>query len=220
MGATRRTGAVTVKPPVLVSGSGATAASGLANPNTLAVNQPAGIANGDLLVAVVYAGATGVTFGAPSGWAQQGATQNTANGSLAVYTHTVASDVGTYNFTENSTGFWTVGINAFRGTSGIDGAPVFQNGLGTTITNPSATASQKNDAWLVAWGVNASNYSYFINPNTPVGATWAPGAASGTPGPDVASWSTIVSAGPTGTSTNGPNTSEKWSAVSLLVKGK
>lgn len=132
--------------PVFRSASYARAASG----TTLTGTIPAGLVNGDLMVAFVGLRPTRSVVTPPTGWTLR--SSSTGAGSepgIACYTKVAASESGSYVWTTSATDVATVSISAYSGAVvgavSTVGVAFSNNPTVTTVTSPSA-----NSVWVAA----------------------------------------------------------------------
>jgi hypothetical protein len=119
---------------------------------TLSISKPAGVVEGNVMVAAVTAAGTG-TVTAPSGWtAIKSLTQGTALRQASYYKVAGASEATSYSWSLGSNRSASGGIAAYSGvnqTVPID-ASASGGGESGNATAPSATASAANDLGIAA----------------------------------------------------------------------
>ncbi len=145
---------------------------GTGSSSSLTVNVPSGTANNDVMVAAIGVQAgigSNASITAPSGWTQQGTTQQT-NGviSLAVFTRVASSEPASYTWTfgGGSTGSSGI-ILSYTGvstSSPLDGSAAFSKDTSgsTAHTGPSYTPGSSNTA-VVAGCAEASTGTWTVS---------------------------------------------------------
>jgi hypothetical protein len=145
-----------------VNAPAVTAAATLSTTQTI----PAGVVNGDYLLAFVNFGLD--TLGAaPGGWTllQTGAT------GFRVYGKVAASEPATYTWTKTGTTYkWRVTTCAYSGCSGVDVSASLTSFSSTTLTWPTVTTAVANTLAVFAWGNGIVNPETSTDPS-PTGAT-------------------------------------------------
>jgi hypothetical protein len=103
----------------------------------LSVSVPAGVANGDVLIACVYKALDDVhTLTAPGGWTQIGSNANaSANIQSSVWRRTASSEPASYTWNISASGIWGVTQVAFRGVDTVAPVNTSASANGTT-TDP------------------------------------------------------------------------------------
>lgn len=137
-------------PPAPPPGTSPSFVSASAISNTATVNVPAGIANGDLLLAFVT-NISAANMSTPSGWTRQGAIFNWASygyASALYYRVASSSEPANYTFGSNI----SVGaMVAYRDASSIDVAGAYQDASGTTMTFTGITSSPGSMLLAFIW---------------------------------------------------------------------
>ena len=170
MSFTRRSGAAVLAPTYLASGnnygkSGVVAASGppvfsaattnvpLGPVASVALNVPAGVQNGYLLVAGIfdYTGSSTPTINTPTGWTKLTAASSTGTvHAFSVFWRTALSEPASYTWTGTS-GDWAGAMVSY--TSGApDGSSAFTTNGGQTWTTPAFTAGNAGDTVILLSG--------------------------------------------------------------------
>lgn len=166
---------------------GATASSGTTT--TRAGTVPAGTQAGDVMVAFVgnYYNISSPTITPPSGWTQQGATQNpgSTNRTVAMYTRVAgASEPASYTWTFSGATINSVTIISLRHVSNstpVNTAATFNVAAGTAVTNVSMsmTPSSPNCAVVSCVWVSGAEGSFSLSAAFTSGATVLTNAAAG-----------------------------------------
>ena len=204
---TRLAGALSVKSRPTFVGVSQTD-SGSSNATTLTLNVPAGVQNGDLLIAAVFGG-----NGLVGDWAQTSWTwaveQNDAAPNLGIAYRTASSEPASYSFTTTSSRRLGGMIMAFRGAS-WDVAGTLAT---ATYTASAITVSQANSILIGAWGVDDANVTW----TAPSGMTEISKYAGGNRA-NFAAYREDVNAGSTGTRTASTASGSARSCVLFSIK--
>lgn len=125
------TGAVTAG--AVTSASGATAAT------SVTVTRPAGLAEGDVLIAQITADSAPTISAAPAGWSTVVAPLSTYGARVFVYYKVVgtATEPASYTWTLSSAQKWNAAISSY---SGVDGADPFDGAASTSVSNTSRSS--------------------------------------------------------------------------------
>ena len=196
--------------------------AGTASVGNITVTAPAGVADGDFLVAIAWSDDGLVQVTAPAGWAAAAPVQSVSGvGVGKVWTKTAASEPGSEVWTGGGNSTSIVFVMAFTGASGIDVGPTFANGTtaSTTRTAPTISPIGADSILVVSFAslVNNAGADAYTTPTNmterhDVGDAASPyySAALDT--------QVLVAAGATGTRVSTATRSAKWQAVSLAVK--
>lgn len=179
------------------------AAANVSGSTTIVVNKPAGVQDGDLMIAVMVTPSFPTTAG-PAGWSKV-LTQGT-NPGMDAFTKTAASEPSDYTFTLSAAANPAIQILAFRNAAfDVVGSLDTITGTGD-ITIPAITS----DGGLVIAAVGGWSASSGSTTSTPSGMTLIhTETKAGSPYTKLATFLQKVSAGSTGTriSTIGVNNS-------------
>ena len=123
--------------------------SAFAQATSVVVTKPAGVVNGDVLVAVALSDGAAVT--PPAGWSGI-----TGGGALNMYYKTAASEPANYTWTTSANNIISAIISAYSGATGVvDKSNVTGSGSSTTPTAVAITTTNNNEmiVWAAANGV-------------------------------------------------------------------
>lgn len=151
---TRLAGALSVKSRPTFVGVSQTDSSA-SNISSLTLNVPSGVQNGDLLIAVVFAGNNAVDDWAQTSWTWA-IEQNNAVPNLGIAYRTASSEPASYSFTTTQATRLGGMIMAFRGAAWDVTGTIAT----ATYTASSITVSQANSILIGAWGVDAANVTW------------------------------------------------------------
>jgi hypothetical protein len=206
-------------PAALVT-AGAASANATNNSTSLVLNKPAGVAQGDLMVAVI--GATGIPFGTwPPGWNLVTVLFSPSGLLLGAVFDKVAtaSEPASYSFSALIAQPATGGIQAYSNvdpSSPFDGVDSAVGASGNAV-GPSVTTTQSYDRVVQAAIFGGSGTNSWV-PSTPAGSTQRLRANSNS-NVSVLSDSAQAVPGPTGTFTVVPNgTDSGWVAHTLALR--
>lgn len=87
--------------------------------NPLTISKPAGVVDGDFLLAYVFNSNQTHTVTPPSGWTLEFSDVSTANG-IRIYSKTASSEPSTYSWTWSSNARSAVSLIAYRGVTAVD----------------------------------------------------------------------------------------------------
>jgi PKD repeat protein len=206
---TRTARPATAAPAITVVGAASTAGNRTSHTTTI----PAGVQQGDLMLAFFVANTTTPTYTAPAGWTE---IENTAAGTKAVgrlYRRiATASDAGSpVTVTSSAFAKSVLSVVAYRGTDPslpiADSAVEVQTSSGADHVTPSVNAPDAQ-GWLVSYWADKSNgtTSWTLPPGA-VQRTTASGSPSGSISGVLADSDGAVAAGPEGGLTATANTS-------------
>lgn len=204
---TRLAGALSVKSRPTFVGVSQTD-TGSSNTTTLTLNVPAGVQNGDLLIAVVFGSGGNVNDWVQTSWTWAVEQVNNSP-NLGIAYRTASSEPSSYSFTTATSRRLGGMIMAFRGAAwDVTGT------LATdTYTASSITVSEANSILIGAWGVNASNQTW----TAPSGMTEV-SKYEGSNSANFAAYREDVNAGSTGTRTASTGSTSARSCVLFSIK--
>lgn len=193
----------------------------------LTMARPTGTVDGDLLVAMIIQdqdASVKTGMPAPTGWTKIANSSSgvTANGQVAIYTHTAASgDPGTWSWTNDSTGQPdTHGtIIAVANTNGtVSAGPTFQysTATGTAYTAPSVTGTDRGLLICGFFRSDSAAATASFTMSAPLTERVDNNAASSWTGLGVGT-EELTAAGATGTRSATNTDTARWTAVSMVV---
>lgn len=203
---TRLAGALSVKSRPTFVGVSQTD-TGSSSTATLTLNVPAGVQNGDLLIAVVFGGGGNVGDWAQTSWTW--AVEQTSAPNLGVSYRTASSEPASYSFTTTTARRLGGMIMAFRGASWDVAGTIATN----TYTASAITVSQANSILIGAWGVNDNNLTW----TAPSGMTEV-SKYEGSNSANFAAYREDVNSGSTGTRTASTGSTSARSCVLFSIK--
>jgi len=203
---TRLAGALSVKSRPTFVGVSQTD-TGSSNVTTLTLNVPAGVQDGDLLIAAVFGGGGNVGDWAQTSWTW--AIEQTNAPNLGVSYRTASSEPASYSFTTTTARRLGGMIIAFRGAS-WDVAGTLAT---ATYTASAITVSEANSILIGAWGVDDSNVTW----TAPSGMTEISKYAGGNRA-NFAAYREDVNSGSTGTRTASADSTNARSCVLFSIK--
>lgn len=128
-----------------------------ASPWNISVSLPSGVANGDLLIAHIQTTWSSVgTISAPAGWTQLGTQQQSASGTIAIFSKIrIGGETGPYTFSSTGTPYCLQGwINAVRSSTQQPWITAYaQANDGTSDTSCYIPAITMSSATVMLWGV-------------------------------------------------------------------
>lgn len=204
---TRLAGALSVKSRPTFVGVSQTD-TGSSSTATLTLNVPAGVQNGDLLIAVVFGGGGNVDDWAQTSWTWA-VEQNDVAPNLGIAYRTASSEPASYSFTTTSARRLGGMIMAFRGAS-WDVAGTLAT---ATYAASAITVSEANSILIGAWGVDAANTTW----TAPSGMTEV-SKYEGANRANFAAYREGVDAGSTGTRTASTASTSARSCVLFSIK--
>jgi len=196
--------------------------AGTASTGNITVNAPAGVQDGDFLVAIAWSDDGLVHPTAPAGWTALGTVQSvTGVGVGKVWTKTAASEPASQVWTGGGNSTSIIFILAFTGASGIDVGPTFANSTtASTTRTASAISPTGTDSILVCSFASLVNNAGADAYTTPSGMTELADTGDATnPYYSAAlDYQVLAASGTTGTRVSTATRSSKWQAVSIAVK--
>ena len=189
------------------------------------VNLPAGIATGDLLIAVVYSPfSNDANFTAASGWTQIGTKIDNGNyDCLRVFRRVVQGGDGSSDnwqpYTPGNPG--EVSIVAFSGADGTtpidaNAQTTWQSTSATTWTAPTATATIAGTTLLAIFAGGGQPQTFSGIGSMTQRVNWS----SASSGKNIAIFSeALASSGASGTRSVTSSVSREWGAMTVILKG-
>jgi hypothetical protein len=187
---------------------------------TLTLNTPAGIANGNVLIAQVIAlpgTSNAVAITPPTGWTLIGTSPTSNKYTMSLYSHVVtAGDPTSYNWSFSPTSTATGSIAAFSGVDTVNPIDVTAsqtNGSTTSHTAPSVTASYSNGMVVPFWGFQSGQSASSIDASLTSVSSANNGVTSGI----ASGYVQLTNAGATGTysATTASNSSSLAQTIAL-----
>lgn len=130
---------------------------------TLPINKPAGVVNGDLLIAQIIGDGTSITITAPAGWALlEGPIASGASATLWVYYKLASSEPTSWTWTASAGLNWVGDVLAYSGVSTTSPINAHANTLTTagvtSITGAAVTTTVSNCFILGLFAVRATPF--------------------------------------------------------------
>lgn len=127
---------------------------------TLSIAVPAGVADGDILV-LIASGETTRTITTPTGWTHAtGSPFATPAGgwhTTYIFYRTAASEPGSYNVTQSSSGAFSLAMAAFRNSAGVGN---ISGDIVQAATNAAPSITLSTNSTMLSWWVLYSNATF------------------------------------------------------------
>jgi hypothetical protein len=165
------------------------------NATSIAVNKPAGVVNGDVMVASISFVLSGMTFTPPAGWTQVRVATNGGSG-VAVFVKAASGEPASYTWGTSGASNLAAGISAYIGVDNVtpvdaDNGGTLGNFTSVTTVTPATmlvvSSFKANGAVAITWTppagmterVDRVNAAATFTSVEQADALWAPAAASG-----------------------------------------